>query len=286
MDSIDGLLAILKAGVGRWEEVVFQWACDLAKNVAQLLLQGIDQYLMRNREDGLSVVGFRKRWITTLFGDIQVKRRLYRDGSGANHFLLDEALGLRKRSQASSKVEELATFLSTLLPFGKCEQLLGVLLPDGLSHTTVHRLVGRTVDPHVEEEERELTELFEDGVLPQSENRAVPHLMVEADGTFVALQREEERRTEVKVGIAYEGWQAVGKDRYRVKEKTSYTGIMSGKGSGTASPWLCPRSMTCPRWAKWSSAAMELSGPSKARISSVVSISWIVSTSSGPYIVP
>ena len=34
---------------------------------------------------------------------------------------------------------------------------------------------------------------------------------------------------EVKVGIAYEGWQRVGKDRYKLKEKISYTGIMDGE---------------------------------------------------------
>ncbi|MDM7999470.1 MAG: ISLre2 family transposase [Dehalococcoidia bacterium] len=228
MDSIEGLAAILKAGVGRWEEVIFRWACDLAKAVAEHLLQKTDDDLMKSREAGLSVEGFRERWVTTLFGDVRIKRRLYSDGKGGSRFLLDEAMGLRKRSQASPKVEEVANFVSTLLPFGKCEQLLRALLPDGLSHTTIHRLVGRTVDPLVEEEERELAELFEDGVLPESQNKVVPYLMVEADGTYVSLQREKERRTEVKIGIAYEGWQGVGRGRYGLKEKTSYTGIMDG----------------------------------------------------------
>lgn len=229
MDSIDELIGRLKGDVGRWEEAIFHWACDLAKTAAESLLEKVDEHLMKTREAGLKVEGFRERWITTLFGDIKIKRRLYRDDSGNSRFLLDEALGLRKRSQASPKVEELATFLSSHLPFGKCEQLLKTLLPEGLSHTTIHRLVGRTVDPHLEEEERELAELFEDGVLPQSEDRVVPYLIVEADGTSIALQREDERRTEVKVGIAYEGWQASGKDRYSLKEKTSYTGIMDGE---------------------------------------------------------
>lgn len=229
MESIEELAARLKGDVGRWEEMVFQWACDLAKAVAKYLLEKTDEALMKSREAGLTVEGFRERWITTLFGDVRIKRRLYRDSSGHSRFLLDETMGLRRRSQASPKVEELATFLSSHLPFGKCEQLLKAILPEGLSHTTIHRLVGRAVDPHVREEERELAELFEDGALPQSEDRAVPYLMVEADGTFIALQREDERRTEVKVGIAYEGWQPLGKGRYELKEKTSYTGIMDGE---------------------------------------------------------
>jgi len=229
MESIEELAARLKGDVGRWEEMVFQWACDLAKAVAKYLLEKTDEALMKSRETSLTVEGFRERWITTLFGDVRIKRRLYRDSSGHSRFLLDETMGLRRRSQASPKVEELATFLSSHLPFGKCEQLLKAILPEGLSHTTIHRLVGRAVDPHVREEERELAELFENGALPQSKDRAVPYLMVEADGTFIALQREDERRTEVKVGIAYEGWQPLGKGRYELKEKTSYTGIMDGE---------------------------------------------------------
>ena len=229
MASIEELIDKLKGDAGRWEEAIFGWACDLARAVAKHLLEEMDEVLMKSREAGLKVAGSRERWITTLFGDLRIKRRLYRDSSGHSRFLLDEAIGLRKRSQASSRVEELATFLSSHLPFGKCEQLLRAILPDGLSHTTIHRLVGRVADPCIQEEERELTELFEDGVIPQSEGRAVPCLMIEADGTGIALQREEERRTEVKVGIAYEGWRAIGQDRYELKEKTTYTGIMDGE---------------------------------------------------------
>jgi len=51
---------------------------------------------------------------------------------------------------------------------------------------------------------------------------------LEADGTDIALQREEARKAEVKAGVAYEGWKKVSKDCYRVTEKTVYTGIMDG----------------------------------------------------------
>ena len=229
MVSIEELVGRLKGEAGGWEEAIYRWACDLARTVAKQVLEKMDEALMKAREAGLKVEGFRERWITTLFGDIRVKRRLYRDSRGQSRFLLDEALGLRKRSQASPRVEELATFLSSHLPFEKCEQILGAVLPQGISHTTIHRLVGRTVDPYVKEEETELAELFEDGVLPRSEGRRVSYLMVEADGTSIALQREPGRRTEVKIGIAYEGWRPLGKDRYELKGKTTYTGIMEGE---------------------------------------------------------
>jgi len=85
------------------------------------------------------------------------------------------------------------------------------------------------VDGYIDEEAKEVAEVFEEGVIPESEGRIVPYLLVEGDGTNIALQREEERRAEVKIGIAYEGWQLVGKDRYALKGKTTYAGVMSGQ---------------------------------------------------------
>jgi hypothetical protein len=63
--------------------------------------------------------------------------------------------------------------------------------------------------------------------MPESEGKVVPYLVVQADGVSVALQREEERRAEVKVAIAHEGWQQISKERYRLKEKSVHSGIMS-----------------------------------------------------------
>jgi hypothetical protein len=228
LESIEDMVAKLKADTGKWEEVILGWVYELAQEAAKSVLEEIDEALMKDREEDLKVEGFKERLITTLFGDVKIRRRLYRDNEDNYCFLLDKAIGLRERSQASPRVEELATFLSSHLPFKRCEEILRALLPDGLSHTTIHRLVGRVVDPYLDEEKREIEEVFKDGVMPESEGRVVPYLMVEADGSSIALQREEERRAEVKVGIAYEGWGKVSWERYKLKEKTTYTGIMDG----------------------------------------------------------
>ncbi len=87
----------------------------------------------------------------------------------------------------------------------RSEEILRSIPPTGISHAFTHRLVARVTDPYLEREEKELEEVFEDGVIPESEGRVVPYLFIEADGTNIALQREEARRTEVKAGVAYEG---------------------------------------------------------------------------------
>ncbi len=57
MDSMEGLATILKGEAGRWEDVIFRWACDLARKAAEYLLQRIDQDLMKGREGGLRMGG-------------------------------------------------------------------------------------------------------------------------------------------------------------------------------------------------------------------------------------
>jgi hypothetical protein len=165
------------------------------------VLEKADDELMEGREEGLVVEGFRGR------------------------FLLDEALCLDKRSPLSSGMRELSALLASYLPFAKCERLLRMLLPSGVSHTTIHRQVARVTEPELLREEEEIVEVFEVGKVSETGRKGVPLLFVEADGVSVALQREGARRAEVKVGIAYEGWEQVGQ-RHRLKEKTVYMGFM------------------------------------------------------------
>ena len=228
MESIDELTIKLKADVGKWEEEIFKWACSLAQEVSKALLEEIDEELMRQKDQSLKVECLKEHRVITVFGDARIKRRLYRDSNGKHCFLLDEKMGLDKGCQVSPKVKELATFISSHFPFQRSEEILRSILPTGISHTSIHRLVAKVTNPYLEAEEREIEEVFEDGVIPESESRVVPYLFIEADGTNIALQREEARRAEVKAGVAYEGWQEVSKDRHRVTRKTVYSGIMDG----------------------------------------------------------
>ena len=183
---------------------------------------------MQQRENGMEVVAFKEHWLVTIFGDIRLRRRLYRDKDGNYRFLLDEKMGLEKGSHVSPRMKKLAVLASTRYTFREVEQSIKAILPWGISHTTIHNLASKVADSYTAEEEKEVNALFEDGVIPESKDKAVPYLMVEADGVSVALQRERERRVEVKVGIAHEGWEKISKERYRLKEKSVYSGIMSG----------------------------------------------------------
>ena len=228
MEKVDEFREKLKKDVGRWEEETFGFACDLARTLAKDVLEELDNELMQERDDGMKVIGSKEHWLTTIFGDIRIRRRLYRDKGGDYRFLLDEKMGFEKGSHVNPEMKKLAVLGSTRYTFREVEQNIKAIFPWGISHTTVHNLASKVADSYIAEEEKEVNALFEDGVIPESKDKAVSHLMVEADGVSVALQREKERKVEVKVGIAHEGWRKISKERYKLKEKSVYSGIMSG----------------------------------------------------------
>jgi len=129
MKSIDELAVKLKGDVGKWEEEIFRWACSVAREVAKALLENIDEELMKGKAKSLKVECLKEHRIITVFGDVRVKRRLYRDSNGEHRFLLDEKMGLDKGCHMSSKVKELSTFISSHFPFLRSEQMLRAILP-------------------------------------------------------------------------------------------------------------------------------------------------------------
>ena len=88
--------------------------------MARTTLEEADAVLMRGRGAGLMVVGFRERRVVTLFGDVRIRRRLYRDNMGKGRYLLDEAMGLEKRSPLSAGMRELSALLGSYMPW-QCE---------------------------------------------------------------------------------------------------------------------------------------------------------------------
>ena len=154
MESIDELAVKLKGDVGKWEEKIFSWACSLAQEVAKALLENIDEELMKGKDKVLKVECLKEHRVITIFGDVRIKRRLYEDSNGEHRFLLDEKMGIDKGCHISPKVKELATFISSHFPFQNSEKILRVILPSGISHTTIYRLVGKVADPYFEAEEK------------------------------------------------------------------------------------------------------------------------------------
>jgi len=71
---MDELRQEIKKDVGKWEEALLKWAYKVGRQVAVVLLEEMDDELMRGRGSG----------------DVWIGRRMYRDEEGKYRYLWDE----------------------------------------------------------------------------------------------------------------------------------------------------------------------------------------------------
>ncbi len=192
-----------------WEEHIFQAACAWGKAQAEALLRTWDDKLLEQKPMGWQVEGFRERTVMTRFGEVQIRRRLYRDEQGSGRFLLDELLELPPRQLAVPVVAEKAIEMASEMGFKKTGDVLESLTGGALSSMSVWRLLDKVGERALVAERAEGEAVYGRGERPHQEGeRTTERLYMEADGVWVRLQREDKAWVEIKVGIAYEGWEA------------------------------------------------------------------------------
>jgi hypothetical protein len=228
--SIEEMVENIKGGEGLGE-VLLKISLEIAREFYRKVLELVDTYLFRTKDRRLKSEGLYPRWVISPLGSIRIRRRKYRDGAGGYHYLLDELIGCEGKSPLTPELKKGCAYLTTLLPFQKSAQVMEQTLPEAaISHATVHRVVKRIAKPVIKEEEDKKTRTYEWGEIPDGGERVVSRLLVEADGVNISLQREKKDKAEIKVGIAYEGWELVSKGRYKVQQKTSYCALDSERG--------------------------------------------------------
>lgn len=224
MNNCSALLEVLeKDGFEGWEDAVHKIVGQYGCRFSEKLLKTIDDYLAKTRDKNLRLVGYKMKSIAGRYGQIKIRRRYYRDQNRRYRFLLDEALGLLPRKATTASVVSFAAILATHVPFRVAQDLLSRAFNTQLSHQSIHNLVGEIGQCELTKEEVETKELFDLGTLPCSQDKAVENLYLEADGVGIALQRENSKRAEVKVGIAYSG-----KEAGVTKDKVIHLGVDEG----------------------------------------------------------
>lgn len=215
----------LKQAICELERTLWAKVMECAREVYVKLLEQIDTLIKRCRPKALIIEHKRSTWYKTWLGTIRVNRRQYRDREGNYHYLLDELLGMSKYSHITVKVQETALDLAGNMTFRRSAKIMSKTTGIDLSHQTIHRLLKRVVDKYLEKADKETAWFQETGELPQVDGKKIGRLMIEADGVMLSLQREKARKTEVKLGISYEGWNKIGKDRYSTLNKTVFADI-------------------------------------------------------------
>ena len=209
------------------EEEIGALVRKCAAQVFAGVMEGLDEWLLATRSEDLEVEGFRTKTLVTTFGELSLKRRLYKDKTtGEWRFLLDERLGLEKGARVSPKMRELAAELSVEVPFRRAAEILGKAVPH-VSAMTVWN-AAKEAGEKARAEGRELRErVFDQGVVPGGTRKA-ELLNIEADGVLVGAQKCGKKREEIKLGVAYEGKKAKG-SRVGLVERRVVAGVTKDK---------------------------------------------------------
>jgi len=178
-----------------------------------------------------------ERWVATTFGRVRIWRyRVKRQGRSFHP--LDRAVGL-SQAEPSPALREAVCDLATRVPYRQVAEVVARLTGEPISHQSAWRIL-QAEGARVRTEEGELiTSVFELGEAPGDVGLTPELVVVEADGTFLAAQREEGERFEVKTGVFYTGKGRAGgrrHHRWRLLDKGCYatTGDQDAFGRGLA----------------------------------------------------
>lgn len=215
------------------EKEIFRIVCKKSKKRFKKILEEIDQAIMENRDkDKFKLKDIKKRTIDTLFGDVTIERRYYKDSNDEFRFLLDEYLNIPANERQSPALKEIALDLVQELPYRKAADKIENILETSASHTAIFNWVQREGDKLSKEAETKQLDFFRDGLIPDDKDgdrKEIEHLFVEADGIHIPLQNDDKEKGELKLGMSYQGWEKRHpmSDEYNLTGKKYYGGVFS-----------------------------------------------------------
>ncbi len=211
------------------DTLIWGKAMEWARAAYRVAAEALDELLYQTKEAGLVSERRREVWYETCLGKVKVRRRQYRGRDGRYRYPLDEMLCSPQKRHVTLRVLEMSLELATQMVFRRSARVLEELTPVQISAQTILNYLKEVAAPHLEKTKAEVRSFLEAGELPPGEGRKVPRLMVESDGVMVSLQRERQRKAEVKVGITYEGWRPLSRGRYATVGKMCLAGVSSSE---------------------------------------------------------
>lgn len=200
-----------------------EMGCELIKNA----LEAYDRILSESRDkDVYRHKGLRKTVIKTVMGEVEFRRAVYETVSdeGIKHFifLLDEAMGIERSGFMSGLLSEMIAKSVCEGSYRSAARSVSELTGQTVSHTAAWRVVqelGESVD--VQEQQAAKAAAAHRG----TGRLEAKLLFEEQDGIWLNLQGKDRKESgnskEMKVAIAYDGAENVGKKRYKLTNKVA-----------------------------------------------------------------
>ena len=117
-----------------WEQESYREGCAYPREQARVRLKALDDELLRRKPKGWTVLGVRERTMVTRFGEVVIRRRIYRDQDGQSRIALDEHLSWESHRQASPTLTESSVSIASAVPFRMADEMVSALTAGVLSH--------------------------------------------------------------------------------------------------------------------------------------------------------
>jgi len=187
-------------------------------------LEAIDDQIREREAKDWKNLGREKHRVITAVGEVEIKRRVYRDGTGKRRKPLDEMMGLDRYQRETNVVRMMGAWLATQNSYRDAADELSYLVKNRITHSKIQRMVWSIGNALADVEEAEIKQW--DGAEDGEEKISSPVLFGESDGVMISLQREKKRNIEARVGIMYTGKKTIGVGRKRLENKVCMTKIV------------------------------------------------------------
>jgi len=218
-----------------FEEEIYRIVCRIGREAIKMALDKWDEDIHDTRERSVyRDKGKRRTTLKTVMGEVEYWRYvyIYQDEEGRNRteYSLDEALGLGESGFFSEVMMERIAETICVAPFRETASIISNLSGQSISHMAVWNAVqamGKRVGQR-EEADAELARKEEGcGELVSKV------LFEEQDGVWISLQgkdrKENGKKKEMKVAIAYSGAKKTGKNRYTLTDKVACANFESAE---------------------------------------------------------
>ena len=212
------------------EQKIFNYACDLAVSMTQIMLEKYDKELHAERDTKrYRDKGYRKTTIKTVYGDVTYNRHVYEtkteEGQKAYIYLLDQSINIDKIGLISTNLVEKVVSCVTENSYRVTADTITETCRQSISHGGAWKIVQRLGERVVDEEKHLVEEMNADRLKP---NNAINVLFEEMDGVWLKMQGKNHKsmpKQEMKVSTIYEGIDTSNPSRTVLKGKKTLAGM-------------------------------------------------------------
>jgi hypothetical protein len=213
------------------EKEIYNIACNMACNVLTQVLEDIDKKISKDRDKKeYRHKGNRKTTLKTLMGEVTFSRAVYEniDSEGNKRFvyLLDKELGLDTIGLISTNLAKKVVENACITSYRNTAKNISELTGQSISHGGAWNVIQALGKKIKEDEDKQIKNFESNYYIGKKE---VPIIFEEADGVYINIQGKDRpksgRKLEMKVAVAYEGWQEKGKNRYELVNKMAVAGF-------------------------------------------------------------